>query len=218
MSTTRMLIAAMCLLIGALGFVACGGGGDDDDDNDAANATQQTQDQSGDDADDPTDEPDVTAEPEDPTDAPSDGGNGGGGGGLDATEACSVITQSEVEAAFGGISMLDPEYIPLPDVPVFSGSTAKVASCSYVSTEATDSLSLTLYSADETGAEGLVDLACTNKDSAGIGDKSCWYSEARTEIQMQVGPNFIDLFVTTVDGDSEAILTTLAETAAGRLD
>ena len=211
MNRARMVIAAICLLlIGALGFVACGGGDDDDDE---ATAGQQTQDQSG---GDPTDEPDVTAEPADQTDAPSDGGNGGGG--LDATEACSVITQSEVEAAFGGISMLDPEYIPLPDVPVFSGSTAKVASCSYVSTEATDSLSLTLYSADETGAEGLVDLACTNKDSAGIGDKSCWYSEARTEIQMQVGPNFIDLFVTTVDGDSEAILTTLAETAAGRLD
>lgn len=210
MNRARIVIAATCLLvIGALGSIACGGGDDDDADTNAATATQQSQDNSGDDAGDPTDAPDET----DPTDAPSDGGNGG----HDASEVCNVLSQDEVESAFGGVSMLDPEYIPLPDVPVFDGSTATVGSCSYVAAETTDSFSFTLYAANEEGAQGLFDLACSSKDSAGVGDDSCWYSEAHTEIQMLSGGNFVDMFVTTVDGDSEAILLTLADRIVGQL-
>ena len=211
MNRTRIVIAAACLLaIGALGSIACGGGDDDDADTDAATATEQSQDNSGDDVGGQTDAPDETA---DPTDAPSDGGNGGN----DASEVCNVLSQDEVESAFGGVSMLDPEYIPLPDVPVFDGSTATVGSCSYVAAETTDSFSFTLYAANEEGARGLFDLACSGKDSAGVGDDSCWYSEAHTEIQMLTGGNFVDMFVTTVDGDSEAILFTLADRIVGQL-
>jgi hypothetical protein len=202
-----MVIAAICLLVfGALGFVACGGGDDDDADTDAATATQQSQDNSDNDADDPTDEP------ADPTDASS-----GGGGGFDASEVCNVLSKEEVESAFGGVSMLDPEYIPLPDVPLSDGSTATVGSCSYTAAEAADSFSLTVYAANEEGARALFDQACSNKDSAGVGDDSCWFSEAHTEIQMLSGGNFVDMFVTTVDGDSEAILLALAGSIAGQL-
>jgi len=211
MNRTRIVITAICLLaFGAMGFVACGGGDDDDADTNADTATEQPQDNSADDAGDPTDAPDETA---DPKDASSDGGSGG----FDASEACGILSKEDVESAFGGVSMLEPEYIPLPDVPVSDGSTATVGSCSYTAAETPDSFSLTVYAANEEGAQALFDQACINRDSAGVGNDSCWYSEAHTEIQMVSGGNFVDLFVTTVDGDSEAILLTLADSVAGQL-
>jgi len=191
-------------MIGAVFIIACGGGDDDDDDGGGA-AVTATEDSGG---IEPADE---TEDATDPTDVPGNGGNGDGGSG-DASEACSLLTKEDVEGVFG-VSMLEPELIPLPDV-----GSAKVSSCSFVSGESTDSLSITLYSASEAAViEGLAAGACENKDSAGVGDRLCWYSEANTEIQMQVGGNFVDIFVTTVDGDSNAITMSVAEMVADSL-
>jgi hypothetical protein len=215
MVKARMVIGAVLLLvICAMLVAACGGdddeAGDDGGNGDGATATAQ-----------PTDAGDDGGETPAPTDEPGDDGDDGDdgdGGGVDTSEACDVITQSEVEEAFG-VSMMEPELIELPDVPLAGGGNASVASCSYVAETTTDSFSFTVYSApgDEEGVQAFFDLACQNKESVDVGDEACWYSEAHTEIQMRIGGTFLDLFITTLEGDSTQIATELAEKATARL-
>jgi hypothetical protein len=205
-----MLLALALLVFGVLGVVACGGDDDETSDNGDDGGAQTSA--PADDGDSGGDEETATPEGEDdPTDAPDDGGDDGGsdGGDFDASQVCDILSKEDVESAFG-VSMLDPEYIPLPDA---GGAT--VGSCSYVAAETTDSYSLTLYAGGS--AEALFSGACSGKDSAGVGDDSCWFSEAHTEIQMLSGSNFVDMFVTTVDGDPEAISATLADRIHGQI-
>lgn len=210
-SIRGMLLTLTLLIFGVLGVVACGGD-DDDDIGDEGGAQTSAPADDGDSGDDEEETDAPADDEEDPTDAPADdGGDDGGsdGGDFDASEVCNILSKEDVEGAFG-VSMLDPEYVPLPDV-----GAATVGSCSYVAAETSDSFSLTLYAGG--GPQGLIDGACANKDSAGVGDQSCWYSEAHEEIQMLSGSNFVDLFVTTVDGDAEAIALTLADQIHGQI-
>lgn len=210
MKSIRGLLLALALLIfGVLAVTACGGDDDDTSDSgDDGGAQTSAPAGDGDDGgDEETDAPDDDGE--DPTDAPDDGGSDGGD--FDASQVCDILSKEDVEGAFG-VSMLEPEYIPLPDV-----GSATVGSCSYVGAETSDSYSLTLYAANDQSMEALFNGACSGKDSAGVGDESCWYSEAHTEIQMLSGSNFVDMFVTTVDGDAEAISTTLADRIHGQI-
>lgn len=216
MKSIRGLLLALALLIfGVLAVAACGG--DDDDTSDSGDEGGAQTSAPADDGDSGDDEEQTDApadDEEDPTDAPADdGGDDGGsdGGDFDASEVCNILSKEDVEGAFG-VSMLDPEYIPLPDV-----GSATVGSCSYVGAESSESYSVTLYAANDQSMEALFDGACSGKDSAGVGDDSCWYSEAHTEIQMLSGSNFVDMFVTTVDGDAEAISTTLADRIHGQI-
>ena len=210
MKSIRGLLLALALLIfGVLAVTACGGDDDDTSDSgDDGGAQTSAPAGDGDDGgDEETDAPDDDGE--DPTDAPDDGGSDGGD--FDASQVCDILSKEDVEGAFG-VSMLEPEYIPLPDV-----GSATVGSCSYVGAETSDSYSLTLYAANDQSMEALFNGACSGKDTAGVGDESCWYSEAHTEIQMLSGSNFVDMFVTTVDGDAEAISTTLADRIHGQI-
>jgi len=208
-------VLLLCLLANAIVvFVACGGDDNDEalDDGSPATATLAT-DSNGTDGDE---EPTDVAQP---TEERDDGDNGGGDGAAGASEVCSLLTKSEVEDAFG-VSMLDPELISLPDTPISGGAIASVASCAYVASDATDSASVTLTSAPdgESAISDMIDLACNNKDEiAGLGDKACWYSEAHTEIQVKVGATFVDLFVTTITGDTTEITSALAEKVVERL-
>jgi hypothetical protein len=209
------MLLLLLLAIALAAFAACGGGDDDEEgggDNSEATATQAAS------SDDDTGDSEEPTDAAGPTDEPDDG-DGGGDGAADSSEACSLLTKSEVEDAFG-VSMLDPELIPLPDTPISGGALASVSSCSFVSSETTDSTSLTITSAPdgESAISEMIDLECENKDEiSGLGDKACWYSEAHTEIQMRVGSTFVDLFVTTVTGDTTEIASALAEKVAGRL-
>jgi hypothetical protein len=212
---------AICLLLfGMLALAACGG--DDDDSDGSGNGAEEATVTAGPGGESSPDAADETPDTADPTEAAGDGDDeddddGGDGGSVEASDACAVVTQAQVEAAFGGISMPDPESMALPDTPSPGGGTATTGSCAFVSQTTPDSFSLTIYSANDDGAQALVDLACENKDSVSVGDEACWYSEAHTQIQMKAGPNFVDLFVTTVDGDTTQITSTLAEQAAEQL-
>jgi hypothetical protein len=209
MRTLLVLVIALSALL-----LACGGGDDDSDDTDSnGNGAEATATENG--GDEPSDAAEPSEGGDEPTDAPDDGGGDGDGSG---EGACGLVTKSEVEEAFGA-SMLDPELIPLPDTPIAGGAVASVESCSFVSNEVVDSFSLSLTTAAdaESAIQSMIDLACQNKEEiSGLGDKACWYSEAHTEIQVKVGANFLDLFVTTVEGDSSAITSGLAEIAVGR--
>jgi hypothetical protein len=208
----NVLLAVAGISVLVIGVLAVGCGGDDDDsggDGPSATQEQSQPSDSGGDGGQATDAATQTAPPDD----------GGNGGSVDTSEVCSVLTKDEVEAAFG-VSMMDPELISLPDMPISGGAVASVSSCSYVAEETTESMSFTVTSApdNEAGIEALIDLACQNKDEvSGLGDKACWYSEAHTEIQMQIGTSFVDLFVTTVSGDTTEITSSLAQTVAERL-
>jgi hypothetical protein len=202
-----MLLLLSLLIFGVLAVVACGGDDDDDTGGDDGGAQTSAPADNGDDGgEEETDAPDDGGEETDaPDDGDDDGGDDGGGGDFDAAQVCDILSKEDVETAFG-VSMHDAEYIPLPDA---GGAT--IGSCSYVSAETSDSYSLTVYAAaDEAAAQALFLGACPGSDSAGVGQASCWFSEAHTEIWMLAGSNAVNMFVTTVDGDAEAISTTLA--------
>jgi hypothetical protein len=213
-----VVLSAICLLVfSVMALTACGGSGSKSDDT-GGNGNEPTvaADDGGGTEEEQPPEGDGT------TDEGTDGGGGSDGsdGGEEVSDACSLLTVADVEDAFG-TEMLDAELIELPDMQLSSGGTASVSSCSFLAAVGVDSLSVTVTSAspgDDAGIGAMIELACQNKDEiAGLGDQACWFSEAHTEIQMKAGATFVDIFVTTVEGDSTAITSALAETIAGHL-
>ena len=140
--------------------------------------------------------------------------NGGG----DVSDPCSLLTQSEVEAALGE-NVDTPKSITAPSVPVSGSITANVANCSYSSPTTVHSIDIDVWSAQGSDAaiKQMTQYICASKESvSGLGDVACWYSADHGELQLSKGSVFLDLHASST-GDTTEMLKALAQKAVDRL-
>ena len=212
MNRTPFAIFAMLLLVAAsIGLAACGGGDDDDTADDAASEQTSAA------ADDTSPAEEATADDEEATTAAA-AATQAASGGITASDACDLLTQSEVAEALGE-SVQEPQGLEVLDAPMPGGGTAAVGGCSYLSESFASSISVTYWTApgSENAIQQMIGLACQGKESiSGLGDEACWYDEQHAQIQLAKGGYFLDMFA-TMSGDASDVLLTLAEKAADKM-
>jgi hypothetical protein len=200
-------------VFGIVALTACGGD-DDAPSGDNGNTEETAAATGGDGEADPTDEPTEG----DDGDEPAHDGDEPAGDAVAASDVCTLVTQSEAEAAVGD-AVQTPVVTYTGTASVSGTAPAEVGTCSYVAPAGIPSVSVNYWSAP--GADEAIlqmtELACDGKEMIdGLGDAACWYDDGHVEIQFGQGSSFVDIFV-TMEGDASEALLAISHAAAGRL-